>query len=179
MLCAVISHEHHGASHHRPLDCLFKTLFSLTTMKYQSSDYWLCVVGIPRWPVDSPTLVTGGFSSQSPGHASPYGSVSVFVSVRSRSRWGNYSLARSMAPCKTVVSPLLTHWRYCSLALNSQDYFPLKHRSKLGHPVLSNVLTYNSARAQFCQQKLVRTFWPLIISNFAGNWWTIFHKIHN
>ena len=29
-----------------------------------------------------------------------------------------YSYFISMAWCKTVVSPLLTHWRYCSLALN-------------------------------------------------------------
>ena len=31
------------------------------------------------------------------------------------------SKIRSMAQCKTAVTPLLTHWSYCKLALNHQD----------------------------------------------------------
>ena len=33
--------------------------------------------------------------------------------------WGNNSTV-SMALCKTAVTPLLTHWSYCSLALSHQ-----------------------------------------------------------
>ena len=39
-----------------------------------------------------------------------------------------------MAQCKTAVSPLLTHWRYCSLALSHQYFL-------VGPPVLLETLT--------------------------------------
>ena len=34
------------------------------------------------------------------------------------SDWTRYCMDISMALCKTAVSPLLMHWRYCSLTLN-------------------------------------------------------------
>ena len=43
----------HRVSDHRPLECLFNSLFGLTSTKYQSPHYWPFVKGIHPWPVNS------------------------------------------------------------------------------------------------------------------------------
>ena len=44
----------------------------------------------------------------------------VNISLLSGNKFSKLSV-KSMAQCKTAVSPLLTHWRYCSLALSHQN----------------------------------------------------------
>ena len=50
----VSSNDRHGVANHRSIECLFNSLFRLTTKKHQSSHYCPFVRGIHRWPVDSP-----------------------------------------------------------------------------------------------------------------------------
>ena len=52
----VTSNDCHGVANHRSIECLFNSLFWLTTKKHQSSHYCPFVRGIHRWPVDSPAL---------------------------------------------------------------------------------------------------------------------------
>ena len=47
--------------------------------------------------------------------------------------WSSHSI--SMAKCKTAVSPLLKHWRHCSLALSHQ-YVILTWLSSIPHTYL-------------------------------------------
>ena len=47
-------HKRHGLSNHRLIECLFSSLFMLTTKKISSPCYWPFVRGMHRWPVDSP-----------------------------------------------------------------------------------------------------------------------------
>ena len=47
-----------------------------------------------------------------------------------------------MALCKTAVSPLLMHWRYCSLALTHQ-YYPISAWCSYNRVSFSKILTVN------------------------------------
>ena len=48
------SHESHVVSTHRLSDCLFNSSSRPTSKKHQSTHYWPFVIGICRWPVNSP-----------------------------------------------------------------------------------------------------------------------------
>ena len=46
--------DRHGVSNNRTIECLFNSLFRLTTGDIKGPRYWPFVRGIHRWPVDSP-----------------------------------------------------------------------------------------------------------------------------
>ena len=63
------SHDRHGVSNHRQLDCLFQSFYGLTSKKHQNQLYWPYCEGNPP--------VTGGFPAQRTNNAE-----SVFMSWR-------------------------------------------------------------------------------------------------
>ena len=62
----------------------------------------------------------------------------------------------SMAQCKTAVSPLLTQWRYCSLALThrcepSRDtVYPIKYVRNCDIDLFRTTTKHNIARTAWC-----------------------------
>ena len=90
--------------------------------KHQSSASLAFVRGIHRWSVNSPhkwpvTRIMFPFGDVIMLLSGSYFGGTTFGIIESCSTIFLEKII-SMAQCKTAVSPLLTHWRYCSLALN-------------------------------------------------------------
>ena len=82
----------------------------------------------------------------------------------------------SMAWCRTTVSPLLTPWRYCSLALSHQ-YVSVKcelnsHRIRLW-------LSTNQEHSHYLNQWCLIVSWTLIGSVIWGELWCLHSSLWN